>query len=345
MAQIELMKDFKLGDNKVGFKTERITDYSRTYGNSYRSIQMFVWYPASGPSIQPLTYAEYFNLNNPTGKSVSIPIDTLIQREIKALSRIYEQPIQASKYMELETIALLNAPPLDGDFPVLLFAPGGNTSSYLHSVLAEYLSSHGYVVVSFPSLGNIEGQRWPFDQVGIDIHIDDMSLIINHLKRTMPQVDIDKTGLLSWSVGGVSQGLLSMKNPTIDLFISLDSGIGRLYGVEMMKESPHFDYNKFNIPYLHLTGRQPEMYNVERSSEFYDSIASQNKYYLEIESFAHHHFMSQRGLIPSFAMEPQNTVIIDAYVDMSRLVQTFCDAYLKENSQVKQQWTERIENR
>ena len=47
-AQIEIMKDFDLGNYSVGFKFEQITDYSRSFGDDFRPIQMFIWYPIDG---------------------------------------------------------------------------------------------------------------------------------------------------------------------------------------------------------------------------------------------------------------------------------------------------------
>ncbi len=340
------MEKFEPGDYGVGFKNERITDYSRSYENGFRSIQLFVWYPTKERSLKTLQYEQYFMLNDPKGELLdsdpSNKMDSLIQQEIKGLTESTEIEISLSKYKALKTIAQLEAPALEGNYPLLLFAPGGNTSSHLHSVICEYLASHGYIVASFPSLGNVDSSGWPFNQVGLNIHIDDMALIINYLKRGLNQASIDKIGLLAWSVGGVSQGIYCMKNSNIDLFISLDSGLGRVYGVEMLKESPYFDYNKFLIPYLHMTGNQPEMYQVDRSSEFHDSIASLNKYSLIIESFAHQHFAAQLGIIPALASEPENDIIIDAYINMCRLTLAFSNIYLKGKTSAKQEWLEMI---
>jgi hypothetical protein len=348
IAQIEIMKNFEVGEYGVGFKDERITDYSRSYQDVYRSIQLFVWYPTNERLQKTLQYEQYFGINDPKGKLLETNlsnerIDTLIKQEIKNLTEINKLPVKQSKYKMLKTIAQLDAPVLEGDFPLLIFAPGGNTSNQLHSVICEYLASHGYIVASFPSLGNVDSLRWPFNQIGLNMHIDDMALATNHLKRTMSQVNIDKTGLIAWSVGGVSQGIYCMKNSNIDLLISLDSGLGRVYGVEMLKESPYFDYSKFNIPYLHMTGNQPEMYKVDRSSEFYDSISSVNKHSLIIESFAHQHFASQLGIIPAITSEPENTIIVHAYVRMCHLALVFSNIYLKEESSSKQEWKILIE--
>ncbi len=347
-AQIEIMKNFKLGEYSVGFRNDRITDYSRSYEDTYRSIQLFIWYPTKEKSQKKLQYEQYFGINDPKGKLLkSDPseerTDTLIRQEVKNLTEINKLPVKQSKYKMLKTIAQLDASVINGDFPLLLFAPGGNTSNQLHSVICEYLASHGYIVASFPSLGNVDSLGWPFNLIGLNLHIDDMALVTNHLKRTMSQVNIDKTGLLAWSVGGVSQGIYCMKNLNIDLLISLDSGLGRVYGVEMLKESPYFDYSKFNIPYLHMTGNQPEMYKVDRSSEFLDSISSVNKHSLVIEHFAHQHFASQLGIIPALASEPENRVIVDSYVSMCRLALIFSNIYLKEETSAKPEWVKMIE--
>lgn len=347
-AQIEIMKNIEPGEYGVGFRNEKITDYSRSYEDAYRSIQLFVWYPTKERSQKTLQYEQYFGINDPKGKLLeSDPsnerIDALIQQEVKKLTEINKLPVKQSKYKMLKTIAQPEAPVLEGDFPLLLFAPGGNTSNQLHSVICEYLASHGYIVASFPSLGNEDSLRWPFNQIGLNIHIDDMAMVTNHLKRTMSQVNIDKTGLIAWSVGGVSQGIYCMKNSNVDLLISLDSGLGRVYGVEMLKESPYFDYSKFNIPYLHMTGNQPETYKVDRSSEFYDSIPSVNKHSLLIEPFSHQHFAAQLGIIPAMASEPENRIIVDAYLSVCRLALVFSNIYLKEETNAKQEWAKMIE--
>ena len=57
LAQIEIMEKFDLGEFNVGFKYETLTDYSRTYGDGFRSIQLFIWYPAEEKSITPLLIA------------------------------------------------------------------------------------------------------------------------------------------------------------------------------------------------------------------------------------------------------------------------------------------------
>jgi len=338
IAQIEIMKNFNLGEYSVGFRHEIVKDFSRSYGETFRPVQLFIWYPSEEKSENTLNYTDYFLLNAADQNRNKSDLDSLVRQEIISSEIPGDFEIILSNYKKLRTIAQEGTAIANSSFPLILFAPGGNTSGQFHSALCEYLASHGNIVVSLPSLGNAESQGWPFDQTGLNLQIEDMALAINHMAISIENVQIDKICLISWSVGGVSQGILSMKNSGIDMFISLDSGLGRSYGIEMIKNSPYFDYNSVQIPYLHMTGDQPEIYQVERSSEFYDSIPSLEKYSIVLESFAHQHFTSQLGLIPALVSEQRDDIIIAAYLKMSQLTLDFINAFLKNEPEGKQKW-------
>jgi len=125
-AQIEIMKKFTPGDYGVGFKDERITDYSRLYENGYRSIQLFVWYPTKEKTLKTLQYEQYFMINDPKGTLLdSRPsnnmMDSLIQKEIKNLNKSNGIQIRLSNYKALKTIAQPEAPALEGNKTYLYF--------------------------------------------------------------------------------------------------------------------------------------------------------------------------------------------------------------------------------
>ena len=127
-AQIETMKKFTPGDYGVGFRDERITDYSRSYENGYRSIQLFVWYPTKEKTLKTLQYEQYFMINDPKGALLDSPpsnnmMDSLIQQEIKGLNKSNEIQIRLSNYKALKTIAQPEAHALEGNYPLILFAP------------------------------------------------------------------------------------------------------------------------------------------------------------------------------------------------------------------------------
>ena len=258
-SQENLFQDFDLGEYNVGFRNEIITDYSRSFGDDFRPIQMFIWYPIDENQRSPMKYIDYYLLpdlkdqQRDTIEKIHYGLlDSMLSAEIKDLKISGNNEDILARYKNLITISQKDAQISVNSFPLILFAPGGNTSAYIHSVICEFLASYGYIVVSIPSLGNSEGKRWPFDNIGLNIQIDDMSFAINHLANTMKEFNTEKICLISWSVGGVSQGIYCMKNSLIDMFISLDSGLGREYGVEMIKVSPYFDYSKIKIPFLHI---------------------------------------------------------------------------------------------
>ncbi len=349
IAQIEIMQGFNLGKYKVGFKHEQVPDYSRAYGQGFRPVQMFIWYPSNEKSKTFLNYSDYYLLNIELVQNIELNksnieklTDSLIRSELKNRKLSTDLNATLKRYKSLKTVAYKGTNIAQGNFPLIVFAPGGNTSGFINSVICEYLASHGFIVVSLPSLSNNKGEGWPFNQIGLNLQIDDMSFAINYMIRTFKEINKEKTCLISWSVGGVSQAIYSLKNQGIDMFISLDSGLGREYGVQMLRESVYFDYSKFNIPYLHFTGNQPEMYNVTRSSEFVDSIPSSIKYSLVIEDFAHQHFASQIGLVPAFVTEKKNKKLIKAYKNMCYLSLLFIDAYLNNKSSSKKKWEETI---
>lgn len=338
-SQIEIMNHFEYEkDNEVGFKEISLIDYSRKYGAGFRVIQMAIWYPTD-ESRTKMDYYDYLHLHEVfVGKGKSL--DSLIEKEVNRLSAEWSG-VELNEFKNLKTIAQRSAKPKNGSFPVLLFAPGGNSSAFVNSVLCEYLASHGFIVIAFPSIGDTPGERWPFDQTGLELHSNDMNLIIKSLPVEIPQADLNRVGLLAWSVGGVSQVYYYVKYNNIDMLISIDSGIGRKYGVEMIKESGFNDLASFTVPFLHFTGEAEERFEVERSTVFFDSITSKSKKWIAIKPFAHQHFTSSNGFIPALiANNEVHEDFVKSYIHMSKLILLFAEIHLKGNIESEKKWKE-----
>jgi len=335
-GQIDIMKGFNIGKYNVGFRYEKILDSSRTYDDSFRPIQLFIWYPANENANEAIDFSDYITLNDlktepwETNKDIEYNlIKDEIQEQFGDQKNKVELTNLISQYKKLKTIAHKDADIIDQKFPLIVFAPGGNTPGYLNSTICEYLASHGYIVASFPTISKSDSLRWPFDQTGLELYVDDMELSIKHLSNTIKEINTEKIGLAAWSVGGVSQVLLAGRNNEIDVLVSLDTGLGREYGVEMLKESPNFDFMNIDIPYLHFTGQQKEIYNVARSDEFINSIKSLNKYSEFIEAFAHQHFASSIGFIPELVEKGnEDSNIVKAYGELCNRTLSFLNKFL-----------------
>jgi hypothetical protein len=50
-----------------------------------------------------------------------------------------------------------------------------------------------------------------------------------------PEVSDGRIGLVAWSLGGVAQALLQMKNPDVGAVVSLDAATGYAYGEKLSR--------------------------------------------------------------------------------------------------------------
>ncbi len=328
------------GAYDVGFKVEQLFDFSRPYrldvhpsqDEHARPIRMFIWYPAHHrPSDRPLTYGDYLFLNDLSAAPGEISADRqrLVVEDLVASRPEPERFRQiAPRWLATRTRAVRQAPVADGRFPLLVVAPGGTTPGYLHAGLCEYLASHGYISVAVPSLPGRSGERWPFDQTGIDLHLRDQELAVSHL-FAWPSTDRERLGLLSWSVGGVSHALMQMRNPDIDAVVSLDGATVYAYGKELIRSSIFFAEEGITVPFLQTTGLMPGRYEVEKDFTFYHSWSTDVRYLLSFEHLSHADFAANL-LLERILMDPDTVEpATESYAALAQVVKGFLDAYVQ----------------
>ncbi len=331
------------GAYDAGFKVEQRLDYSRPFrldvdpsqDEHFRPIRMFIWYPARHrPADRPLTYGDYLVLNDVSvapGASSADRQGALLEGLVAASAEPERFRQIAPRWLATPTRAVRQAPVAEGRFPLLVFAPGGTTPGYLHAGLCEYLASHGYVSVAVPSLPGRAGERWPFDQTGIDLHLRDQELALSHL-FAWPSVDREKLGLVSWSVGGVSHALMQMRNPDVDAVVSLDGATGYAYGKEMIRSSIFFAEPGITVPYLQTTGLMPGRYEVEKDFSFYHSGSTGARYLLSFEHLAHADFAANLLLVRTL-MDPETSgPAAESYATLAQVVKRFLDAYVRHDA-------------
>jgi dienelactone hydrolase len=332
------------GDYDVGFKIVTIEDHSRPVIDKFdslgnitakraRPVRPHIWYPAKyNQNDMLLSYGEYLQLDNDklrvfvekaramemTDANIQIAIDNMLNTTVPVVR---------------------NADQIKGQYPLLIFSPGGNTPGYMYSSMCEYLASHGYIAVTLPSYPKTEGERWPFNQVGIHLQIQDLSLTINHM-YSWSNVDRNKLGFVSWSVGGVSQALTQMQNTDVDAFVSIDGATGYLYGIQMIRESVLFDSSAVTIPYYHAHGNAPAQYEVTKDFSYYDSLVSSDAFLLTFDNLNHSNFRSQ-AVVEDFSLNVNNIdLIVNDYKILCESVLAFLDAYIKFKQDAKTQLME-----
>jgi len=131
------------GPYKVGFGLRWETDPSRTYGTNPdgtkrpRPIPVGVWYPARPSPGEFMQVADYFDLRSKQTQfdELALKLNAQMQGAVR------------KEELDWRTHAKFDAPPAKGPFPVIIYSHGGR--GYAENfVPAEYLASHGYIVLS-----------------------------------------------------------------------------------------------------------------------------------------------------------------------------------------------------
>ena len=73
--------------------------------------------------------------------------------------------MDVARLLHTPAFSLRDAPPAEGHFPLVIYAPGYWAIPLTRTSTAEYLASHGYVVAMSPSPGE-SALRMTFDTAG-----------------------------------------------------------------------------------------------------------------------------------------------------------------------------------
>jgi pimeloyl-ACP methyl ester carboxylesterase len=273
------------GSHPVGFRLVQQYNYTRSYkrvdaeGNliareSARPLQTLIWYPAlNAPSAKPMRLGRYLDLmtteDNFTPLSAQqqvVKLNALLQANY--ISKNYERErVQVTKAVE-------DARPEPGPFPVVIYAPSLSASAFENSDLCEYLASHGFIVLSSPSLG-MHSRGMTLDLEGIEAQVADIEFLMGFL-RTIPQADSTRVAVAGWSWGGMTNVFAAMQDSRIQALVSLDGAIR--YQPLRMKEGEAvglIDPNKVTVPLLYISS-QP--YTLEELNQLYSQLKIDNAY-------------------------------------------------------------------
>ena len=160
---------------------------------------------------------------------------------------------QNKAHLSEKVNAFSNPSFLDGNFPVIVYAPSYQASSIENFALFEYLASNGFVVISSPSRGT--NTRWLEGGTTKDMETQsrDVEFLLKEINK-YKNIDIDRIALMGFSFGGLSNAITVMKNKSISAIVSLD-GTER-YNYTILEKSPYFNLDSFTIPYIHFAQKE-----------------------------------------------------------------------------------------
>jgi hypothetical protein len=338
------------GSYAVGFKIITTWDRSRTYDpgvdfegrsrkvNTSRPIQIWMWYPALKSARQErMPYEEYLYLSGASG------VD-----RAEARRKFFAAPLAAGAeigrldaLMKTRTALLRNARRAAGTFPLLIFGQGiGFESPISHTIICEYLASHGYTVVACPLVG-FNSPVVGNNLVSLETEVRDMEFVIGYV-RSLPAFPTTKLGVLGFDLGGMAAVLLQMRNSDVSAVCSVGSGITFKHNTDVLKQSSFYDLSRLTAPLVQMSvpRRDIERLGMQEDNALFEQQSHADQYYLRLRGIDHPDVTSlgmiSTGDVPNFVapgeLSGNSSERRLGYETACRYTLKFLDSYLTGDS-------------
>jgi hypothetical protein len=330
------------GTYDVGFKNIEMKDPMRGYDYSMeqndqkgaRPISASLWYPATmkegDETVKILDYLRIFTAEK---EWKYLPDEELLNWYQYWNTHKNRASIQGtSKAFKKAEIA-------KGKFPLIIYAPSYEASSIENFAWAEFLASHGYMVVSCPSLG--PNDQWIRKDLmgGLQSQARDLEFLLHKFSQ-LPQVDSGKIATAGFSFGGLSNVLFQMRNQQIKAILSLDGTVR--YNYKLLKEASGFDMNNVDVPFLHMAQKAiPEEVmkkdqmdsKLNTDFDFYDDLKFSDAYKLRFHDLTHLNFSAMDVMLKNHdpKQDKSDEKILNSYRLVLAYSLQFLNAYLKDD--------------
>jgi tetratricopeptide (TPR) repeat protein len=346
------------GPHAVGYRSLYRLDHTRQYDPEFatdaaklpvhkpRPIFIAVWYPAQKTDAKAMEYRRYLDVSSdnpliaPFVKQLSRHWVAVVSEETVGKEPAYRTPAETAAFERLlatRTIAVKEAPPAQGRFPVVIHHPGLSGVADDSSVLCELLASHGYVALcsAYPN--------YYAEGVGIssDLHTSfrDMEFLSRYA-RELPFADADRLGAMGHSWGAIAVlHWAALPDSPLRAFATLDSGFEHVSiedtGVEMLIS--HMKSNKGNIRAAAMrfasTERKPNFDLLE------PHLTHAPRYSVAVSGLTHNDYVMHGSLRPALMPEkwpdPKGSRRT-SYDRLCRHILMFFDANLKQKAEARE---------
>ena len=333
--------DLNNGKHKVGFRHYTAHDSTRTYSRIFdytnkkvaRPIPISIWYPSEQNigSKKQMKILDYFEIIKEEEEWEHLPNEQVLNWFY------YANTTTNQNHLQEKTEAHFKTEFAKGKYPVIVYAPSYQASSIENFALCEFLASYGFIVISSPSRGT--ETRWFSNNKlkEMETHARDVEFLIKEVGK-FPNTDYNKIAVMGFSFGGLSNVIAQNRNENVKAIVSLD-GTER-YQFTLLNESPFFDTEKIDIPYIHMAQKDiPEKVlkedNIDAELnvrfELYDSISKSKAYRLKFNNLTHSYF-STLGIL--FAkrdkrQDKSDSEIMESYKWVSIYTLNFLNAVLE----------------
>jgi len=275
-SNLPIMGDLPLGVHGVGFKTLFTHDETRNavpYAdwqgamiNNHleekgRQFQINIWYPAQAGSGTSLTFEHYIHLmGSETNfdlteeqKKFGEQLYITQTNELGAEGKFTKEEL--GRLTQLEVLAQLDAEAEPGKFPVVVLPNGSSTAN--HSITAEFLASHGYVIVGFAPKGRFSSV-FEVSTIGLETAVDDLEFVLGVISK-LPNADMDRVSLVANAIYSSVCASAVCKNPKINSLVSIEGGLPSNFEQQLLKGSAFYAPENFVIPSLFLYAPHPSI--------------------------------------------------------------------------------------
>lgn len=284
--------DLQKGVHAIGFKVIYATDYSRGADKTYNDmgdrikvdafslVQINLWYPAKKSRKDRMKVLDYIYKANQvkSSKDLSNQEKKDIEEKVFAWNKSFTNEVEKQAIFSTRTQAQFYAKAKKGSFPIITYLAGTSDGNY---VIAEYLASHGFIVISVPSSDSV-GNLFSYSE-GWAAQINDTQFALNHLHGKI-NADYENIGVVGASHGGIIAPFLQIQNPSIKGVISLDGmEIWEMYK-DTYKAFPYKNFKNSNVPYVVFQSKLPASL-VDYG--FYDHLKYADKTIIKGIDFSH----------------------------------------------------------
>jgi len=345
-AQDKIFDFLTPGKYQVGLKVVQTYDYSRTFGpkiiengvmkNNARPMQILVWYPSTENG-EKIAYKDYITLG--LSEIDFTPISNeqknrIIEMHKRNFLRRGADSASMTNVINRECFSAFNSTPAEGNFPLIIYSPGGNERCYENFILAEYLSSNGYIVASAALTGS-ETQLMNFELSDYELSVDDISFIISYM-HNFPHVDNSKLGLIGFCYGSMINFMVANKNSNVDVLVDLFGANNIEKNRNEVEDYRYMNLKNPKMAYLQLAG-SPE----ERDSYFFENYLYGDAYQARFDNVSHNAFTSNyitwnhyfNDILPGGHSLQYRDTAVACYTSICKLTLQMLNAYIKnENS-------------
>lgn len=256
----------RYGPHTVGFTVLEALDSTRAFRplrdfrgqlapETARPVQVSLWYPARPAPEAPRMRAGDFRLLRESEVDFDVVLGAADSARLRnlfiegAVGFGQERSLAAGTWDD-ETQAVLDAAPLPGPYPTVLYLTAAGVSN---PILPAYLASHGLVVASFPSNGRMTEVSLEFtpNALTLDTDIDDAGFVYALLRR-LPHADTRRLAVASFSSGSLAALLWAMRDMQASAVVTIEGWERFRRGADIIAGSVHYEPYRLRVPVLLL---------------------------------------------------------------------------------------------